>query len=294
MQTKILEGKAVAASIRSRVKTLVESLESKGIQPRLDVVLVGDDPASLTYVATKEKQAAQVGIRSQTHRLPGTATTAEVLELLHRLQAEPDLDGLLVQLPLPPQVDSAAITEAIDPARDVDGLTPYNMGRLFSGRPSLVPCTPAGILALLEQYGVELAGRHAVVLGRSLLMGRPMAQLLLARDATVTVCHSRTRQLDRLVGLADLLVVAVGKPELVPGHWIAPGAVVIDVGINRLDDGRLVGDVDFAGALGRAGAITPVPGGIGPITTSMLLQNTVLAAAARAGVILPTIAVPRR
>ncbi|MDY0060058.1 MAG: tetrahydrofolate dehydrogenase/cyclohydrolase catalytic domain-containing protein [Myxococcota bacterium] len=282
MQTRILSGKEVAAGIRARVQEQVDELRRCGITPRLDVVLVGEDPASLAYVATKEKQAAQVGIRSHTHRLPGATTTTELLGLLGELQAEADLDGLLVQLPLPPAIDAAAVVEALDPARDVDGLTPYNLGRLFCGRPALVPCTPAGVMALLDASGEPLAGRDALVLGRSLLMGKPMAQLLLGRDATVTIGHSRSRDLPALVGRADLLVVAVGKPGLVRGEWIREGAVVIDVGINRLADGRLVGDVDYAGALGRAGLLTPVPGGVGPMTTALLLSNTVLAARRRA------------
>jgi methylenetetrahydrofolate dehydrogenase (NADP+)/methenyltetrahydrofolate cyclohydrolase len=282
VQTRILSGKEVAAGIRARVQEQVDELRRCGITPRLDVVLVGEDPASLAYVATKEKQAAQVGIRSHTHRLPGATTTTELLGLLGELQAEADLDGLLVQLPLPPAIDAAAVVEALDPARDVDGLTPYNLGRLFCGRPALVPCTPAGVMALLDASGEPLAGRDALVLGRSLLMGKPMAQLLLGRDATVTIGHSRSRDLPALVGRADLLVVAVGKPGLVRGEWIREGAVVIDVGINRLADGRLVGDVDYAGALGRAGLLTPVPGGVGPMTTALLLSNTVLAARRRA------------
>jgi len=282
VQTRILSGKEVAAGIRARVQEQVDELRRCGITPRLDVVLVGEDPASLAYVATKEKQAAQVGIRSHTHRLPGATTTTELLGLLGELQAEADLDGRLVQLPRPPAIDAAAVVEALDPARDVDGLTPYNLGRLFCGRPALVPCTPAGVMALLDASGEPLAGRDALVLGRSLLMGKPMAQLLLGRDATVTIGHSRSRDLPALVGRADLLVVAVGKPGLVRGEWIREGAVVIDVGINRLADGRLVGDVDYAGALGRAGLLTPVPGGVGPMTTALLLSNTVLAARRRA------------
>lgn len=280
---QVLNGRAVARSVRAAVRAAVAELARQGLVPRLDVVIVGNDPASQAYVASKERLAHKLGIVSQTHALPDTTSTEELVALVKSLGADPQVDGVLVQFPLPAGVDADAVVEAIDPAQDVDGLTPYSQGRLFAGRPGLVPCTPAGILRLLDEYAVPLSGRHAVVVGRSLLLGRPVAQLLLARDATVTVCHSRTPDLAAHVARAEILVVGVGRPGLVPGAWIRPGATVIDVGINRIADGTLVGDVDFAGALGRAGAITPVPGGVGPMTLAMLLRNTVLAAARRAG-----------
>ncbi len=282
-ETLRMDGKPVALAVRKQVAAWVEELAAVGVQPRLDVIIVGDDPASRAYVASKEKAATKLGIDGRTHELPADCSQARLLETLASLQANPAVDGLLVQLPLPRGLDSVAVVEALDPMRDVDGLTPYNQGRLLAGRPHLLPCTPVGVMALLDHYRVPLRAQRAVVVGRSLLFGRPMAQLLLARDATVICCHSRTRDLPAEVAGADLLVVGVGQPGLIRGEWLKPGAVVVDVGINRLPDGRLVGDVDFEGAQGRAAAITPVPGGVGPMTIAMLLHNTVLAAAARAG-----------
>ncbi len=279
METTIIDGKAVARIVRRRVTRAVQILEAEGIHPRLDVLIVGDDPASRAYVSSKEKWASKLGIQSFTHELPEGVGTRDVLAKLGELNRDPMVHGVLVQLPLPRGVDQVAVIEAMDPARDVDGLTPYNQGRLFSGRPALVPCTPAGVMALLDHYGVDYEGKHAVVVGRSLLAGKPAAQLLLGRNATVTVCHSRTRDLPGVVSQADILVVAVGVPRMVKGSWIKPGAVVVDVGINRLEDGSLVGDVDLEGCMGRACAITPVPGGVGPMTIAMLMRNTVLAAA---------------
>ncbi len=252
-------------------------------RPGLAVVLVGDDPASAVYVRSKDRAAAAAGIAAQTIRLPAATAEAELLAVVARLNADPEVDGILVQMPLPPQIRSTAVLDAIDPAKDVDGLTPVNAGLLQSGRPGLVPCTPAGVMKLLADAGVVLSGARALVLGRSVLVGRPMAALLTAADATVTVAHSRTRDLAAECRRADLLVAATGRAEMVRGDWIAPGAVVIDVGINRLPDGRLVGDVAYAEALAVAGAITPVPGGVGPMTIACLLENTVIAARRRRG-----------
>jgi methylenetetrahydrofolate dehydrogenase (NADP+)/methenyltetrahydrofolate cyclohydrolase len=279
----ILDGKAVAAAVRARVKAEVAALQAAhGVTPQLKVVLVGDDPASQSYVRGKEKQAREAGMGGETLRLPGDATQERVAGLVRELVADPEVDGLLVQLPLPAHLDPEPVLLAIDPAKDVDGLHPVNAGRLMTGRSGLVPCTPRGIMHLLDHAGVTLAGRHAVVVGRSNLVGKPVALLLLARHATVTVCHSRTADLAGVVRGADVLVAAVGKPEMIRGEWIAPGATVIDVGINRVGE-KLVGDVEYAPAAARAAWITPVPGGVGPMTVACLLENTVQAAKARRG-----------
>jgi methylenetetrahydrofolate dehydrogenase (NADP+)/methenyltetrahydrofolate cyclohydrolase len=279
----VLDGKAVARAVRAGVARRVEALQrERGVTPGLAAVLVGDDPASRVYVATKEKACAEVGIRSLGRRLPATTTTAELLRVVEELDASPDVHGILVQLPLPPQVDADAVVQAIAPAKDVDGLTATSQGRLLGGRPGLRPCTPLGIMRLIAEAGVALTGASAVVVGRSVLVGKPVALLLLEQHATVTLCHSRTRDLAAGVRGADVVVAAVGRPELVRGEWIKPGAVVIDVGINRLPTGALVGDVHFASARGPAGWITPVPGGVGPMTVAMLLANTVEAARAAA------------
>jgi methylenetetrahydrofolate dehydrogenase (NADP+)/methenyltetrahydrofolate cyclohydrolase len=275
---RVIDGKAVAAALRSRVAAEVAALPYK---PGLAVVLVGDDPASAVYVRSKDRAAAGAGIAAQTIKLPSATGESELLELVARLNADDTVDGILVQMPLPRQIRSAAIIDAIDPAKDVDGLNPVNAGRLQSGRPALVPCTPAGVMKLLEEAGVALAGARALVLGRSVLVGRPVAALLTGADATVTVAHSRTRDLAAECRRAEVLVAAVGRAEMVRGDWIAHGATVIDVGINRLADGRLVGDVAYAEALERARAITPVPGGVGPMTIACLLENTVIAARRR-------------
>jgi methylenetetrahydrofolate dehydrogenase (NADP+) / methenyltetrahydrofolate cyclohydrolase len=278
MTATLIDGKAVAASLRAALAARVAAL---GFQPGLAVVLVGDDPASAVYVRNKDRAAASVGIVARTIRLPVDTAQAALLAQLAALNADPTVDGILVQLPLPPHIDARAIIGAIDPAKDVDGLHPVNAGRLADGNPGLVPCTPLGVMKLLADAGVALRGARALVLGRSNLVGRPVAALLLNADATVTVAHSRTRDLVEECRRADVLVAAVGRPELVRGDWLRPGAVVIDVGINRLADGRLVGDVAFAEACAVAGAITPVPGGVGPMTIACLLQNTVQAALAR-------------
>jgi methylenetetrahydrofolate dehydrogenase (NADP+)/methenyltetrahydrofolate cyclohydrolase len=247
----------------------------------LATVLVGDDPASATYVRNKRKACAECGIESIAHELPATTRQAELLDLVHSLNARADADGILVQLPLPGGLNVGAVTEAIDPAKDVDGLHPTNQGRLVAGLPGLRPCTPLGVLRLLDSAGVELKGARAVVVGRSNLVGKPVAFLLLERHATVTLCHSRTRALAEEVHRADVLIAAMGQPRFIQGEWVRRGATVIDVGTNRTPEGKLVGDVDFDGAAARAAAITPVPGGVGPMTIAMLLKNTLAAARAR-------------
>jgi methylenetetrahydrofolate dehydrogenase (NADP+) / methenyltetrahydrofolate cyclohydrolase len=280
----VIDGKAVAALVRERVAREVEEFAAAhdGRVPGLATVLVGDDPASHVYVTNKRKQAEEVGMRSIHHGLDAATPEAELLALIAELDADDDIDGILVQLPLPGQIDQDAVIAGIDPAKDVDGLTAGSAGLLAQGRPGLVPCTPQGVMELLARAGVEVAGAEAVIIGRSILVGRPLASLLLNANATVTVCHSRTRDLAATCRRADILAAAVGSPRLVQGDWVKPGAAVIDVGTNRTDDG-LVGDVDFEAAREVAGAITPVPGGVGPMTIAMLLQNTVRAANARQG-----------
>ncbi|MBW4091894.1 MAG: bifunctional methylenetetrahydrofolate dehydrogenase/methenyltetrahydrofolate cyclohydrolase FolD [Proteobacteria bacterium] len=278
MTARIIDGRIVAGTVRAAVAARVAAL---GFQPGLAVVLVGEDPASAVYVRNKDRAAAAAGIAAQTVRLPADVGEAALLAEVARLNADPSVDGILVQLPLPSGIDPQRVVAAIDPGKDVDGFHPLNVGALAAGQPGLVPCTPLGVMRLLEAVGVRIAGARAVVLGRSAIVGRPMAALLLAADATVTVAHSRTRDLPAECRRAEILVAAVGRPELVRGDWIAPGAVVIDVGINRGADKRLVGDVAFAEAAAVAGAITPVPGGVGPMTIACLLENTVTAAVRR-------------
>jgi len=275
---RVIDGKAVAAALRARLADRVATLP---FRPGLAVVLVGDNPASAVYVRNKDRAATNSGIGTATVILPADTSEAALLDEVKRLNADPDVDGILVQLPLPPQIRPQVVIEAIDPAKDVDGFHPLNVGRLADNQPALVPCTPLGVMKLLESVGATVAGARAVVLGRSAIVGKPMAALLLAANATVTIAHSRTRDLPAECRRADILVAAVGRPELVRGDWISDGATVIDVGINRLPDGRLVGDVAFAEAVSRAGAITPVPGGVGPMTIACLLENTVSAALAR-------------
>ncbi|MBI3766998.1 MAG: bifunctional methylenetetrahydrofolate dehydrogenase/methenyltetrahydrofolate cyclohydrolase FolD [Deltaproteobacteria bacterium] len=279
---EILDGKAVAERVRAEVGGRVAALAERGIVPGLATVLVGDDPASRVYVGSKEKGCAALGMRSFGHRIAADVTTAELVALVEELNARPEVHGILVQLPLPAPIDADAVIQAIAPAKDVDGLTVVSQGRLLAGRPGLRPCTPLGIMRLITETGVPLRGAGAVVVGRSLLVGKPIALMLLERHATVTLCHSRTRDLGAVVRGGDVVVAAVGRPELVRGEWIREGALVIDVGINRTADGRLVGDVEFATARTRAAWITPVPGGVGPMTVAMLLANT--AAAAGAGI----------
>ncbi|HVY39416.1 MAG TPA: bifunctional methylenetetrahydrofolate dehydrogenase/methenyltetrahydrofolate cyclohydrolase FolD [Polyangia bacterium] len=279
---KILDGKAVAARIRADLAKQVAALAERGVQPGLAVVLVGEDPASQIYVRNKAKACAEAGIRTFDHRLAATTTRAELLALVARLNADAQVDGILIQLPLPAGLDAREILPAVDPRKDVDGIHPENLGRLVMGEPRFVACTPLGVMTLIEETGLKLAGADAVVVGRSNMVGKPMAALLTGADATVTACHSKTRDLAAAVGRADVVVAAVGRGEMIRGAWIKPGAVVIDVGINRGADGKLRGDVEFAAAAARASAITPVPGGVGPMTIAMLLVNTVKAAKIRA------------
>jgi methylenetetrahydrofolate dehydrogenase (NADP+)/methenyltetrahydrofolate cyclohydrolase len=280
MAARVIDGKALADTVRREVAVRVAGLD---FQPGLTVVLVGDDPASAVYVRNKDRAATNAGIAARTVRLGADTPQAELLAVVRQLNDDPQVDGILVQMPLPRQIDSMAIIDAIDPAKDVDGLHPLNAGLLASGRQGLVPCTPRGVMKLLGHAGVTLSGARAVVLGRSVLVGRPMAALLTAADATVTLAHSRTRDLAQECRRADILVAAVGRARMVGADWVKPGAVVIDVGINRGADGRLVGDVDFDACAPLAGAITPVPGGVGPMTIACLLENTLLAALRRRG-----------
>jgi methylenetetrahydrofolate dehydrogenase (NADP+)/methenyltetrahydrofolate cyclohydrolase len=280
MTARLLDGKALAAAVRGELAAEVALLrqQTPPLSPGLAVVLVGDDPASQVYVRSKSRACHEVGITAFDHRLPATTTTAELIALLEQLNRDPQVHGVLVQLPLPASIDTTTALAALDPAKDVDGLLSDNVGRLWQTRPRFVPCTPLGVMRLLKEAAVPLVGARAVVIGRSQLVGRPVAALLLAADATVTICHSRSRDLAAMVGDADVVIAAIGRPAAIAGAWIKPGATVIDVGINRLPDGRLVGDVDFEPACRRAAAITPVPGGVGPLTIAMLLKNTVQAA----------------
>jgi methylenetetrahydrofolate dehydrogenase (NADP+)/methenyltetrahydrofolate cyclohydrolase len=287
---QVIDGKAFAAGLRDRIAGAVPAFASAiGRKPGLAVVLVGDDPASAVYVASKGKATVAAGMVSFEHRLPSDTRQETLIALVRRLNADDTVDGILVQLPLPEHLDEQAVVDAISPDKDVDGLTPISTGRLALGLPGLVPCTPLGSLMLLKHHLGDLSGKDAIVIGRSILVGKPMAQLLLAENCTVTIAHSRTRDLKARVQQADIVVAAVGQAEMVKGDWLKPGAVVIDVGINRLDPaageskGRLVGDVDYASALGLASAITPVPGGVGPMTIACLLRNTLVAAHRRAG-----------
>lgn len=279
MPARILDGKALAATVTDAVRERVAArVAAGGSVPGLAVVLVGEHAASQVYVRNKRRTIESTGMRSFAHDLPATATEAELLALIDRLNADPAVSGILVQLPLPKGIDSDAVTDRLDPAKDVDGFHPYNIGRLVQKRPTLRPCTPWGCMRLLESTGESLVGMHAVVIGQSQIVGRPMALELLMARCTVTICHSATRDLPRLVRDADVVVAAVGKAGFVQGAWIKPGAIVLDVGINRGDDGKLRGDVEFAGASERAAWITPVPGGVGPMTIAMLLANTLRAA----------------
>ncbi len=295
MSAEVLDGKAIAAALRGRVKDVVEARTAAGEgAPGLATVLVGDDPASHVYVGNKRRACEQAGIRSIHHEPPADIPEAELVALVAELDRDPEVDGILVQMPLPDHIDQAVVLAEISAGKDVDGLTPVNAGLLAQGRigvreaidldsgepvAGLIPCTPAGVVEILDRSGVELSGAEAVVIGRSILVGRPMASLLVNADATVTVCHSRTRDLAAVCRSADVLIAAVGRPEMVKGDWIKPGATVIDVGMNRTDSG-LVGDVEFDSAAAVAGRITPVPGGVGPMTIAMLLANTVRASRA--------------
>jgi methylenetetrahydrofolate dehydrogenase (NADP+)/methenyltetrahydrofolate cyclohydrolase len=272
----IIDGKQIAAKVRGEVAQAVVGLRAKGIAPGLTVVRVGDDPASAIYVRGKRKDCEEVGIRSDEHHLAATTSQGELMALIARLNADPAVHGILVQLPLPKHLDERRVLDAIDPRKDADGFHPFNVGALSIGIAGVPrPCTPAGVMRMLDEAGVDPKGKRALVVGRSNIVGKPMAVMLLERHATVTIAHSRTHDLAGEVGRADILVAAIGKAELVKGAWVKQGAVVIDVGMNRLDDGRLVGDVEYAAAASRASAITPVPGGVGPMTRAMLLVNTV-------------------
>jgi len=294
MTARIIDGKAIAAELRGRIAGEVRRLSTQhGVTPGLAVVLAGNNPASESYVGSKAKVTLETGMRSFDHRLPETVSQGELLALVRKLNADPTVHGILVQLPLPKQIDAQQVLETIDPGKDVDGFHPVNAGRLASGLPALVPCTPLGCVMLAKTVHPSLAGMDAVVIGRSNIVGKPVTQLLLAENATVTVTHSRTKDLPAVCRRADLLIAAIGKPEMVRGDWIKPGATVIDVGINRVPGAngksRIVGDVAFAEAAQVAGAITPVPGGVGPMTIACLMVNTVRAACAIAGLPPPAV-----
>jgi methylenetetrahydrofolate dehydrogenase (NADP+)/methenyltetrahydrofolate cyclohydrolase len=277
MTAKLLDGKKVASEIKAAVAKKAAELKARGITPGLTVILVGDNPASKVYVGQKEKACIESGFNSVLLEMPGTATQEQLVETIAGLNADPSVHGILVQLPLPRQIDPDAVIAAIDPTKDVDGFHPVNVGRLVAGLPGMVPCTPLGVVRLLEAYGLPLAGKHAVIVGRSAIVGKPMAHLLLARDCTVTICHSRTADLVTFTRQADVLVAAVGRPKTITAGMVKAGAIVVDVGINRLESG-LVGDVDFEAVREVAAWITPVPGGVGPLTIAMLLENTLSAA----------------
>lgn len=284
MSAQILDGKALAAEIRSEVKTQVAALAEKGVSTALVVILVGDDSASQVYVRNKIKACADTGIRSLEFRMPAETTQQQLLAKIAELNADENVDGILVQLPLPKQINADAVISAIAPAKDVDGFHVANAGALVTGKQGFVPCTPFGVMRLIEKSGVNPRGKSAVIVGRSNIVGKPMALLLLAADATVTVAHSRTPDLSAVTRNADILVAAVGRAKLIKADMVKPGAVVIDVGMNRDETGKLCGDVDFAEVKEIAGSITPVPGGVGPMTIAMLMQNTVLAAQMRRGI----------
>jgi methylenetetrahydrofolate dehydrogenase (NADP+)/methenyltetrahydrofolate cyclohydrolase len=279
MTAQILDGKSLAAQVRAQVKEKVSRLAQRGIKPGLAVILAGENPASRVYVRNKTRACKEAGLHSVQINYPESVTEAELLDRIGALNADPSIHGILVQLPLPKGIDSAKILQAVSPAKDVDGFHEANLGALLAGTPRMVPCTPAGVMRMLEHAGVALPGRRAIVLGRSNIVGKPLAQLLLQKDATVTICHSKTKDLAAVTREADVLVAAIGRAKLVTANMVKPGACVIDVGINRLDDGSLAGDVDFAPVKEVAGWITPVPGGVGPMTIAMLLENCVKSAA---------------
>jgi methylenetetrahydrofolate dehydrogenase (NADP+)/methenyltetrahydrofolate cyclohydrolase len=279
MPAKIIDGKALAASIRRDLKQKVDALVQRGVRPGLAVILAGDDPASKVYVSNKTRACEEVGVRSQQIDYPASVSQEELIARIRKLNADPAVHGILVQLPLPKQIDAARVLAEVAPEKDADGFHESNLGALLAGKPRIVPCTPLGCLRLIEHAGVQIAGRHAVVLGRSNIVGKPVAQLLLQRDATVTICHSKTRDLAEVCRQGDVLIAAVGRAKLVTAAMVKPGACVIDVGINRLPDGKLAGDVDFDAVKDVAGWITPVPGGVGPMTIAMLLENCVESAA---------------
>jgi len=279
MPAQILDGKSLAAATRAALKHKVEALVQRGVRPGLTVIIAGDDPASKVYVRNKTLAAKEIGVRSELIALPGSVTEKELLAVVERLNDNREVHGILVQLPLPRHIDSARVLETIAPAKDVDGFHEANLGALMAGRPGVVPCTPLGCMRLIEHAGMQIAGRHAVVIGRSNIVGKPVAMLLLQKDATVTICHSKTPSIEAITKQADILVAAVGRAKLVTARMVKPGACVIDVGINRLPDGKLAGDVDYDSVKEVAGWITPVPGGVGPMTIAMLLENCINAAA---------------
>ena len=283
-QAKLIDGKAIASAKRESLLPRIERLKQAGVTPGLCVILVGNDPASESYVGSKERMASALGMHGMVYRLPEETTQQELLERIAALSSDPLIHGILVQLPLPKQIDPAAVATAILPDKDVDGLHPVNAGKLLAKEPCLVPCTPNGVIDLIKSTGVAIKGKHAVVIGRSDIVGKPVALLLLHQDATVTICHSRTKDLAAFTKTADILVCAIGKPGMITGDMIKPGAVVIDVGTSRVD-GKLCGDVAFTEALEVAGYLTPVPGGVGPMTIAMLMQNTVEAAERQAGIL---------
>jgi methylenetetrahydrofolate dehydrogenase (NADP+)/methenyltetrahydrofolate cyclohydrolase len=280
MAARILDGKSLAAQVRAAVKRDVEALAQRGIRPGLAVVLAGDNAASRVYVRNKVRACEETGVRSELYEMPATIGEEALIDRVLTLNDDPDVHGILVQLPLPKQIDAHKVLETIAPAKDVDGFHESNLGALLAGTPRMVPCTPAGVMRLLAHANIPIAGAHAVVIGRSNIVGKPLALLLLQKDATVTICHSKSRDLEKIAASADILVAAVGRAKLVTGRMVKPGACVIDVGVNRLSDGSLAGDVDFAAASEVAGWITPVPGGVGPMTIAMLLENCVRAASA--------------
>ncbi len=278
MKAQIIDGKAVAARLRESLRERITRLTEKGNPPGLAVILVGDDPASRVYVNSKRKTCAALGIYSEEHALPGDIPEQALLELIDRLNADPKIHGILLQLPLPAHLDADKMLERIDPAKDVDGFHPVNVGKMVIGLESFLPCTPAGVMELIKETGISISGKECVVVGRSNIVGKPQAILLLREHGTVTVCHSRTANLQEVCRRADILVAAVGKAEMITADYVKPGAVVIDVGINRTADGKLVGDVHFASVAEVAGWITPVPGGVGPMTIAKLMENTVISA----------------
>ena len=278
MAATIIDGKSLATAVRAAQKSAVDSLAARGVRPGLAAILVGDDPASRVYVRNKARACEETGVHSEVHEFPESVSESVLLDRVAQLNADSRIHGILVQLPLPRHIEAARVLAAVSPAKDVDGFHAVNLGALLQGRPGFVPGTPAGVMRLLEHAGTPLAGRHAVIVGRSTIVGKPLALLLLQKDATVTICHSRTRDLASVTRQADILIAAVGRAKLVTADMVKPGACVIDVGVNRLPDGRLAGDVDFAAVREVAGSISPVPGGVGPMTVAMLIVNTVRAA----------------
>lgn len=278
MTAKIIDGKQIAEQVISQVEARVKTLKEQGVTPGLTVILVGEDPASQTYVASKERTSERLGMTSNVIKKPVTITEEELLTLIHQLNEDTTVDGILLQLPLPDHIDENKVLQAILPEKDVDGFHPVNVGKLMLGQDGFIPCTPFGVIQLLDYSSISIEGKHAVIVGRSNIVGKPMGQLLLNRHATVTYTHSRTKNLEQFTKQADLLIVATGQPQMITKDHIKPGATVIDVGIHRNSDGRLSGDVDFASASEVAGYITPVPGGVGPMTIAMLMENTCLSA----------------